>query len=187
MLEIVLSVFVAAWMALLLHELGHALAARFLGVRIWSITLGGSPVLWSGMVGRCRLRTGLLPVHGEVRLQDLDAQRLGYQDLKGVPSRFEWVDGASWRAALITAAGGLMNFAAAATVLVCWRWTPNPETALDILALSVLLANTLMVLNLMPIRGLDGWRLSLHAAAWRRGRAVAATPTTPAPQPEQAG
>jgi membrane-associated protease RseP (regulator of RpoE activity) len=170
MLGIVLCVFVAAWVALLLHELGHAAMARLLGVRIWSITLGGGPSLWTGTVGDCRVRAGFLPIHGEVRLRDGDAYRLGYQDLAGAPARFEWMPGLSWRAALISAAGGLMNFAAATVILAQWNVTRNPQSAGDVLVLCVLLTNALMVLNLMPIRGLDGWRLALHAAAWRRSR-----------------
>ncbi|HZI76738.1 MAG TPA: hypothetical protein VFD73_22460, partial [Gemmatimonadales bacterium] len=34
-LRVLLLVFSAAWLALLAHELSHALAARLLGVRIW--------------------------------------------------------------------------------------------------------------------------------------------------------
>lgn len=172
MIGIVLAVFIATWVALLLHELGHAATARALGVRIWSVTLGGGPSLWSGAVGGCRVRIGLLPLKGEVRLEDGDAFRLGYQDLAGAPSRFEWVTGHSWRAALISAAGGLTNFAAAALILVQWNVARPAHSATDVLVLCVLLANALMVLNLMPIRGLDGWRLALHAAAWRRYRSL---------------
>jgi hypothetical protein len=35
-----------------------------------------------------------------------------------------------------------------------------------------------MLLNLMPLRGFDGWRIATHAAAWRRR-----PPVCPHPQP----
>jgi hypothetical protein len=30
------------------------------------------------------------------------------------------------------------------------------------------LVNAFMLLNLVPLRGFDGWRIATHAAAWRR-------------------
>jgi hypothetical protein len=37
-----------------------------------------------------------------------------------------------------------------------------------------LVVNLMMFLNLAPIRGLDGWRLAVHAAALRRQLAPSA-------------
>lgn len=37
----------ASWMALVIHEVSHALAAWLVGVRIWGIRLGVRPVIRS--------------------------------------------------------------------------------------------------------------------------------------------
>jgi membrane-associated protease RseP (regulator of RpoE activity) len=167
-LRVLLLVFAAAWLALLVHELGHALMARLLGVRIWSITLGRGPVLWEGTVGHSRIRLALFPVHGEVRLYDRDAEGLGYEDAATGGSRFEWREGRSWRAPLISIAGTLGNLLAAKTVVAVWAAGPRPRPPLLMWMTAVFLVNLFMLLNLMPVRGFDGWRIAIHAAAWRR-------------------
>src|SRR6478672_10586215 len=41
----------ASWIALIFHELGHAVAAWLVGVRMWGIRLGTGPTIWQGRVG----------------------------------------------------------------------------------------------------------------------------------------
>ncbi len=171
--RVVILVFLAAWTALLFHELAHALTAHFLGVRVWSLIVGVGPLLWGGMVGGCRVRVGLLPLHGEVRLYDEDAERLGYRGLQAPVWRFEWHAG-SWRAPLISASGAVANLLAAMTVLAYWLWMPRLTPSVYALSLCMMVVNFVMYLNLMPIRGLDGWRLAVQVAAWRRGPALTA-------------
>lgn len=175
-LRVVVFVFVAAWVALALHELAHALTARLLGIRVWSISLGRGPVLYDGMVGGCRVRVGLLPLHGEVRLHDVDARMLGYHSLEASAWGFVWLAGSSWRAPLITGAGSLANLIGAKAVVLYWMSMPRLMPQLFTLSACVFIVNLMMFLNLAPIRGLDGWRIAVHTAAWRRG------PTLPAPR-----
>jgi membrane-associated protease RseP (regulator of RpoE activity) len=167
-LRVVLLVFVAAWVALLIHELAHALMARALGIRIWSISLGRGPVLWDRLIGDCRVRVALLPLHGEVSLVDQDAEALGYRQMGARSFGFEWLAGSSWRAPLITAAGSVANLLLAEAVLGYWLWMPRPVPPLHALSLCCFVINCMMFLNLVPIRGLDGWRMAVHAAAWRK-------------------
>jgi membrane-associated protease RseP (regulator of RpoE activity) len=168
-LRVVILVLCAAWVALVLHELAHALMARALGVRVWGITLGTGPVLWEGEVGACRLKIALLPLHGEVRLHDGDATRLGYRNLEAARLGFVWLAGSSWRAPLITAAGSVANLLAAKAVMFYWMMMPRPVPPLFALTACIFVVNLLMFLNLAPIRGLDGWRMAVQTAAWRRG------------------
>ncbi len=173
--RVVLLVFIAAWVALLLHELAHALTARLLGVRVWAISLGRGPVLWEGMIGGCRVRIALLPLHGEVRLDDRDAERLGYRALQSSHWDFEWLSGSSWRAPLITGAGSLSNLLAAKAVVAYWMWMPRLGPPLFALSACIFIVNCVMFLNLVPIRGLDGWRIAVQTAAWRRGPRLQST------------
>jgi membrane-associated protease RseP (regulator of RpoE activity) len=166
-LQVVLLVFLAAWIALLLHELAHGLVAHALGVRPLSVTLGLGPVLYQGSVGGCALRLAPFPLHGEVRFRDEDAHLLGYRNIGREDWSFEWTAG-SWRAPLISAAGGLANFLAAGAVLAYWTWMPRLSPPSFALFAMCLVVNLMMFLNLAPIRGLDGGRLVVHAAALRR-------------------
>jgi membrane-associated protease RseP (regulator of RpoE activity) len=166
-LQVVVLVFLAAWVALLLHELAHGLVAHALGVRPMSVTLGMGPVLYQGSVGRCALRVAALPLHGEVRFRDEDARLLGYRNIGREDWSFEWTAG-SWRAPLISAAGGMANFLAAGAVLAYWHWMPGLSQSSFSLFAMCLVVNLMMFLNLAPIRGLDGGRLVVHAAALRR-------------------
>jgi membrane-associated protease RseP (regulator of RpoE activity) len=170
--RVVVLVFFAAWTALLFHELAHALMARALRIRIWGISLGRGPLLYSGTIGTCQVRIALLPLHGEVRLVDQDAVALGYRGIGSAKPAFEWLAGSSWRAPLITAAGSVGNLLAAKAVVAYWILMPRPMQPLLSLSVCCFVVNAVMFLNLMPIRGLDGWRMALQTAAWRRGGLV---------------
>jgi hypothetical protein len=166
--RVVVMVFIAAWVALALHELAHALAARLLGVRVWGITLGRGPVLWEGHVGGCQVRVALLPLHGEVRLYDGDAERLGYRNLQASAWGFVWLAGSSWRAPIISAAGSVANLLGAKAVILYWVTAPSLLPRIASLSACIFVVNLVMFLNLAPIRGLDGWRIAVQTAAWRR-------------------
>jgi membrane-associated protease RseP (regulator of RpoE activity) len=170
--RVVILVFLAAWTALVFHELAHALMARALGIRIWGISLGRGPLLYRGSIRTCQVRVALLPLHGEVRLVDQDAEALGYRSLGSPTPAFEWLAGSSWRAPLITAAGSVGNLLVAKAVVAYWIFMPRPMQPLLALSECCFVVNAVMFLNLMPIRGLDGWRMALQTAAWRRGGLV---------------
>jgi hypothetical protein len=172
-LAVLILVFSAAWLALLVHELSHALIARLVCVRIWSISLGRGPLLYHGTIRGCVVRIALFPLHGEVRLHDRDAEAMGYRNPAAGFPHFEWLVG-SWRAPLISSAGALGNLVAAKAVMAFWLSTPRLHAIGLMWTMAVFLVNAFMLLNLMPLRGFDGWRLALQAAAWRR-RPVPAT------------
>jgi membrane-associated protease RseP (regulator of RpoE activity) len=182
-LRVIFLVLGAAWLALLVHELGHALMARLLGVRVWSIVLGRGPILWRGKIGHSQVRVALFPIHGEVRLYDGDAEGLGYQEAASGGTRFEWKAGQSWRAPLITIAGTLGNLLAAKAVVAFWAAGPRPRPPVLMWTLALFLVNAFMLLNLMPVRGFDGWRIAIHAAAWRRRPFATKTSSRTGPWP----
>lgn len=170
--QVVVLVFLGAWAALVVHELGHALVARALGLQVWSIRLGWRPTIWRTELGACRVQIGLLPLHGEVRLHDRDAEALGYRAYSTPEWRFDWGQG-SWRALAITMAGSLANLFVAAGIVGYWLWMPRLSPHPFAITSVVFVVNLLMYLNLVPIPGLDGGRLVRQAAAWRRHRSRA--------------
>ena len=154
----------ACWLALAVHELGHALVARLVGVRIWGISVGKGPLLWRGMVGGCRVRLALLPIAGSVQLLDADAKRIGYSIRPG-SWRFRWNPGA-WRAPAISMAGALSNLAGAA--LVGWSAALAGPPLLAYFASCLLVANLTGYFNLLPMFSSDGAHLLAHLSALRQ-------------------
>ena len=76
------------------------------------------------------------------------------------------------RAPLITAAGSVANLIGAKLVLAYWAFMPNMLPPLFLLSFCLIVVNSLMFLNLAPIRGLDGFRMAMQAAAWREAKVV---------------
>jgi len=161
-------VWLASWVALYAHEIGHAAAARLLGVRIWGVQLGIGPALIDRVVAGCRLRIGLLPLVGSVALVDADAAAIGYRDI-GPRWRFEWVRGA-WRAPVISAAGGVSNLLTALLVAGYWVWFGRPAfgTLAGDLCLYTFITNLSGYFNLLPWFSSDGRHLVEHISAARR-------------------
>lgn len=154
----------ACWLALALHELGHAFVARLLGVRVWGISVGKGPPLWEGRVGRCRVRLALIPIAGSVRLLDADAERIGYSIRPG-SWRFRW-NARAWRAPAISVAGAASNLVGAA--LVGWSAALAGPPLLAYFAACLLVANLTGYLNLLPMFSSDGAHLLAHLAAFRQ-------------------
>jgi Predicted membrane-associated Zn-dependent proteases 1 len=157
-----------SWIALLLHELGHVVAALILGVRIWGIRLGIGPTVWRGYIGECRVHLSLFPFLGSVQLLDEDACAIGYRDIIAGTWRFEWVPGA-WRAPVISAAGGLCNLVGLTVLLAWWEYLGHPAlgTLTGDLLLFAVASNFAGYLNLLPCFRSDGIHLLAHIRAVR--------------------
>ncbi len=130
------------------HELGHAVVARAVGLRVPRMNIGvGTVVKWFD-VGATRVAVRSVPSGGSVAL--LASSARGYR-LR------------SWCA---VAAGPAVQVV---IIVVAWRWPTNPSTATDVLRTMLLLtAMLILVTNLFPreIHGLvgvshtDGWHLA---------------------------
>jgi regulator of sigma E protease len=59
-------------LAVFIHELGHFLAARWMGLTIDAFSLGFGPALWKRQVGATEYRIGTIPFGGYVALPQLD-------------------------------------------------------------------------------------------------------------------
>jgi hypothetical protein len=158
----------ATWIALLFHELGHALAAVLVGVRIWGIRLGIGPTIWEGQIGECRVNLAVFPFLGAVQLLDEDANAIGYRDIFAGRWRFEWGPEA-WRAPIISAAGGLSNLLGLLLFATWWDVLGRPAlgTISGDLMLVGMASNIAGYLNLLPCFRSDGIHLLAHIRAAR--------------------
>lgn len=59
-------------LAVFIHELGHFLAARWMGLTIDAFSIGFGPAIWKRKVGETEYRVGTIPFGGYVALPQLD-------------------------------------------------------------------------------------------------------------------
>lgn len=163
----------ASWSALLLHELGHVVAARLVNVRIWGIRLGMGPTIWRGTLRGVEVHLALFPILGAVHLLDEDASAIGYRDIARGRWRFVWGPEA-WRAPIISAGGGLSNLFGLLALILCWEAAGQPGhgTFTGELLLITMGANLAGYLNLLPCFRSDGNHLLAHVRAARVAPAV---------------
>lgn len=96
----------------MVHELGHFLAARFFGVRVNTFAFGFPPRLWSKKVGDTEYALNLIPfggyvsMHGEEGGHNKDADSFTHKK--------------PWQKAIILAAGVTMNLLLAWVILTCF-------------------------------------------------------------------
>jgi regulator of sigma E protease len=98
------------------HELGHYLAARLVGVHASAFSVGFGPELfgWTDKRG-CRWRFALIPLGGYVKMQgDADVASAGHEEAAEQPGGL--LSASVGRRALIFAAGPAANFILAAVV-----------------------------------------------------------------------
>src|SRR5437667_6542719 len=86
------------------HELGHFLVAKWLGVRVLSFSIGLGRRLFGFRKGGTDYRVSLLPLGGFVRMAGDSPES---HDRKGQPDEF--LEKPWWARALITAAGPFAN------------------------------------------------------------------------------
>lgn len=142
------------WTALLLiHEGGHALAARSQGLEVSRVTVGVGPVLWRGDVLGTEGVLRLVPLAGMTTLADADAARHV---------------GLAHHAAVL--AGGVLATLLLA-IAVALAVAARERTARRSLVWGRILvadAVVLTVLNFLPVPPLDGGRAMVElVAAWR--------------------
>ena len=68
-------------LAILIHEFGHFIVARKLGLRVDAFSIGFGPVLWRKKVDGVEYRLSALPLGGYVSIPDVDPE--GTKALEG--------------------------------------------------------------------------------------------------------
>jgi regulator of sigma E protease len=95
------------------HELGHFLAAKWLGVRVLSFSIGMGPRVFGFRRGDTDYRLSLLPLGGYVRMAGDTSEG---EDRTGASDEF--LEKAWWARALISVAGPAANFVFALVVYI---------------------------------------------------------------------
>ena len=113
MLNIVAIVFVFS-VIVIIHELGHFLAARWMGVRVDKFSIGFPPSIYSRKIGNTIFSIGAIPLGGFVKMagfidESLDTEVTGAND--------EFNSKPVWRRIIIITAGVVMNLILAIVIM----------------------------------------------------------------------
>ncbi len=115
-------------LAIFIHELGHFLVARLLGLRADVFSIGFGPALWKRNIHGTELRISSIPFGGYVSLPQLDPDAMSkIQGKHGETNRLGTA--APWKRILVALAGpaGNIILAVFCAALICW-FAPSDAT-----------------------------------------------------------
>src|SRR5574344_1632318 len=113
MLYGIIGFFIILPIVVLIHELGHFLAARYFGIRVDAFSIGfGKPIIkWKDKKGT-EWRIAWIPLGGYVSLygQDMLFEREKYKDLPKAEKKDHYLSVSAWKQAIVISAGVIFNF-----------------------------------------------------------------------------
>ncbi len=109
----ILAIIFVFGLLVLIHELGHFLAARWMGVRVERFSIGFPPVLYSRKIGDTEFCLSAIPLGGYVKMagfvdESMDTKETGADD--------EYSSKPVWKRMVIITAGVIMNFILAVVI-----------------------------------------------------------------------
>jgi regulator of sigma E protease len=111
--RVIYVVVILAFAAMIIvHEFGHFLGARALGMRVEKFSIGFGPTLWSAQRGDTVFQVAAFPLGGFVRVAGMSPE-----DEVQPGDLGSYANHAAWRRFLVIAAGPIMNYVMAALVL----------------------------------------------------------------------
>lgn len=120
-------------LAIFIHELGHFLAARFLGFYVDVFSIGFGPALWKKKVGDVTYKISAIPFGGYVSIPQLDPS--GMEKIQGSeekepekPEPAELGDMPPWKKIVVSLAGPFGNVVLAVLVACAIAWFAPPDS-----------------------------------------------------------
>ena len=115
-------------LAILIHEFGHFLVARRLGLRVDAFSIGFGPVLWKKKIDGVEYRLSALPLGGYVTIPDVDPE--GTKALEGESGKGgseKRAEIPAWKEIAVAVAGPLMNVVLAVALAVALSLVPSAK------------------------------------------------------------
>lgn len=117
-------------LAILVHEFGHFIVARKLGLEVEAFSIGFGPVLWKKKVNGVEYRLSAIPLGGYVSIPDVDPE--GTKALEGEKVKGEGVKGErvkipAWKELAVAVAGPAMNVVLAVVLAVILSLVPGAK------------------------------------------------------------
>ena len=114
-------------LAILIHEFGHFVVARRLGLRVEAFSIGFGPVLWRKKVNGVEYRLSALPLGGYVSLPDMDPEGTKALEDGGGKGDRPVVRIPAWKEILVAVAGPFMNIVLAVVLAVALACVPSAK------------------------------------------------------------
>lgn len=140
MIQLMLSIAVGVGVALLfslaifIHEFGHYLAARLLGLQVDAFAIGFGPAIWKRTVDGVEYKIGCIPFGGYVALPQLDPSGMekvqGEQHGEAGEAPRDLPDIAAWKRIVVAFAGPLGNVVLAVALAYLIFALPAAKTGL---------------------------------------------------------
>jgi len=129
----ILSIIFAFGILVLIHELGHFLAAKWMGVRVEKFSIGFPPRIFSKKIGETEFSISALPLGGYVKMAGFIDESM---DSKITGADYEYSSKPVWKRMVIITAGVIMNLFLAIVIYTFLSYsqgeTKNPTTMLKI-------------------------------------------------------
>lgn len=109
----------------IIHELGHFLAAKWLGVRVERFSVGFPPRLFGKKIGDTDYCVSAIPIGGYVKMSGMIDESMD-TDVTG--AEYEFSSKPVWKRIIIIIAGVTMNFFLAVLVLAILNYTKGERT-----------------------------------------------------------
>ena len=102
----ILAIIVAFSVLVLIHELGHYLAAKWMGVRVEKFSIGFPPTLFTKKIGETEFCFSAIPLGGYVKMAGFIDESM---DTKLTGADYEYSSKPVWKRIIIITAGVVMN------------------------------------------------------------------------------
>ncbi len=102
----IIAVVFAFSLLVLIHELGHFLAARWMGVRVEKFSIGFPPTLFSKKIGDTEFSVSAIPLGGYVKMSGFIDESM---DGEATGADYEYSSKPVWKRIIIITAGVIMN------------------------------------------------------------------------------
>ncbi|MDR3276771.1 MAG: RIP metalloprotease RseP [Treponema sp.] len=103
------------------HELGHFLVARIVGIEVEAFCIGWGKTILKKKIGAVEYRLAIFPVGGYCKMRGEDEFKAAHEDQEIKPVKGTYYGASPWRRILVSLAGPLFNLLFAVLVLsVIW-------------------------------------------------------------------
>ncbi len=123
MINIIAVIFVFS-ILVLIHELGHFLAAKWMGVRVDKFSIGFPPTIYSKKIGETEFSFSAIPLGGYVKMAGFVDESLD-ETITG--AEYEFNSKPVWRRIVIIIAGVIMNLVLAVTIMALLTYTEGEQ------------------------------------------------------------
>ncbi len=105
----VVATIVVLGILVFVHELGHFLAAKSVGIRVDTFSLGFPPKMVGKQIGETEYRIGWVPLGGYVKMAGMIDESFDSDFAEQEPQSYEYRSKKSWQRIFVSSAGVIMN------------------------------------------------------------------------------